>query len=62
MNSLEGAVECRLICKPALNGDIGKGQPRIRHQISGPVHAALNQPPIRRRAKGFFEGPSKVTY
>ena len=38
VNSFEGAVECRLIRKSALSGDIGKGQPRIRHKISGPIH------------------------
>ena len=60
MNSFEGAVERRLIRESTPNGDVGKGQPRIRHKISGPVHAALNQPPVRRRAKGLFEGPGKV--
>jgi hypothetical protein len=62
MDSFEGAVECRLIRKSTPSGDVGKGQARIRHKISGPVHTALNQPPIRRRAKGLFEGPSKMAY
>ena|ERR1035437_4456185 len=62
VNSFEGAVECRLIRKSTLNGDVGKGQAGIRHKISGPIHTAFSQPLIRRPAKGLFEGPSKVAY
>jgi hypothetical protein len=60
VNSLEGAVECRLIRKSTPGCDIGKGQARIRHKIFGPIQPAFNQPLIRRPAKGCFEGPSKV--
>ena len=42
MHSFEGAVECGLIRESTLNGDVGKGQPRIPHKISGPIHATLN--------------------
>lgn len=51
-----------VIRKSTLNGDVGKGQAGIRHKISGPIHAAFNQPLIRRAAKGLFEGPSKVVH
>ena len=60
MNSFERAVQRGLIRESTPNGDVGQGQPRIRHKISGPVHAALDQPPVRRRAKGLLEGPGKV--
>ena len=40
--SFEGAVECRLIRKSTLNGDVGKRQAGIRHNISGPIHTAFN--------------------
>jgi hypothetical protein len=62
VNSLEGAVECRLISKSAPNGDIGKGQAGVHHKISGPVDTAFRQPIMRRLAKGPFEGPRKVAY
>ena len=62
VNSFEGAVERRLIRKSASNGDVRKGQAGIHHEISGPIDAAFNQPPIRRTAKGLSEGSSKVTY
>ena len=62
MNSFKGAVKCRLIRKSTLSGDVGKGQAGIRHEIYSPIHAAFNQPLVRRPAKGLFEGPSKVAY
>jgi hypothetical protein len=57
MNPFEGAIECRLIRKSTLRGDVGKGQAGTRHKISGHIHTAFNQPFIRRSAKGLFEGP-----
>ncbi len=62
MNSLEGAVERRLIRESAPNGDVGKGEPRIRHQVSGPIDTAVNQPSIWRHVKCLFEGTGKVAY
>ena len=61
MDSFERAVKCRLIGKPTLGGDVGKGQAGVGHKISGFIDAAFGQPLIRRPAKGVFEGASKVT-
>jgi len=62
VNSLEGAVERGLVRESTLNSYVGKWQARVHHQVSGPVHAALDQPPIGRRAKCLFEGPGEVAY
>jgi hypothetical protein len=62
VNSFEGAVECGLIRKSTLRGDVGKGQTGICHKISGPPHTAFNQPLIGRHAKGLFEGTGKMAY
>jgi hypothetical protein len=59
VNSFEGAVECRLINKSTLNGDVGKGQAGIRHKISGPIHTAFRQPLVRRPAKGLLKARAK---
>jgi hypothetical protein len=61
VNSFEGAVQCRLIRKSTLSGDVREGQTGVRHKISGLIHATFSQPLIRRPAKGLFESPSKVT-
>jgi hypothetical protein len=62
VNSFEGAVECGLIRKSTLRGDIGKGQTRIRHKIFGLVHTPFDQPLVGWLAKGLLEGPGKVAY
>jgi len=62
VNSLEGPVERGLIRKSTLCGDIGKGLAGVRHEVLGPIHTAFDQPPVRRPAKGHFEGPGKVAY
>ena len=62
MNPFEDTVERRLIGKPAPDGDVGKGEARVPHEISGPIHTAFPEPLIRRLAKGLFKGPSKVAY
>jgi hypothetical protein len=62
VNSLEDTVKRRLIRKSTPRSDVGEGQAGIRHKISGPIHTAFRQPLIRRLAKGFLEGPSKVAY
>jgi hypothetical protein len=41
VKSFEGAVECGLIRESGLNRNVGKGQARIRHKISGSIHAAF---------------------
>ena len=62
MKPFEGAVECGLICESGLNGDVGKRQAGIRHEVSGFIDAAFNQPLVRRPAKGVPEGASKVAH
>jgi len=62
MNSFEGAIECRLICKSTLSGDVCKGKAGIRHQVSGSLHTAFNEPFVRWPAKGRFEGSGKVAH
>src|ERR1700690_1267877 len=62
VNSFEGAIQCGLIRKSTLNGDLGKRRAGVRHKISGPTHTPFNQPSVRRLAKGLFERTSKMAY
>lgn len=62
MTFLERAVECRLICKSTLSGDVGEGKARIPHQVFGSFHTAFNQPVVRWSAKRRFEGSGKVAH
>ena len=60
MNSFEGAIECRLICKSTLSGNVGEGKARIRHQVFGSLHTPFNQPLVRWPAERRSEGSGKV--